>query len=159
MNISMSIQHCATNCSNKIQESVSQIKKGGTENVFRLIEKVSVVALGVLAALTSLELFLPSFALGVVVGILTPKHQHKHSHHSHKIEATCSHGYIEQGTGIELPRPLALAAGFAVTAVHIDHHASVFVPIVGVTLGIWVGNLTAASFQACGRKISAFTAA
>lgn len=126
------------------------------EEAFRIVEKISAVALGALAALTAFWLFLPSFVVGALIGVVGHKTSTiSHSHH-HKVESSCSHGFIEQTTGVKLPQSLALAAGVAVMAVHIDHHASVFVPIVGVTLGIWTGNLAAPSLSFCMRKFASF---
>lgn len=124
------------------------------EKAFRDSEKICAIALGVLAALTEFWLFLPSFAVGALIGIFNHK-ESSHAHH-HSTEGGCSHGFIEQATGVKLPRSLALAAGFAVMSVHIDHHASVFVPIVGVTLGIWAGNAVEPSLSLGFRKFAAF---
>lgn len=124
------------------------------EKALRLAEKLSAVALGVLAAHACFWLFLPSFAAGIIIGVYTS--QNTSSRHHHHPEGTCSHAFIEQTTGVKLPDSLALLAGFAVTAVHIDHHASVFVPIVGLTLGIWAGNLSAPKLSHCMRKFNEF---
>lgn len=120
-----------------------------------MVEKITVIALGVFAAFTAPELFIPAFAIGALIGAFMPKQSsHRHDHH-HPIDGGCSHGFIEERLGVKLPDSLSLLAGAAVMAVHIDHHADVFVPIVGLTLGIWTGNLVAASLNYCGR-ISVF---
>lgn len=158
--------HCGTTaCSHTTHKHKPvNLREDRMEKAFRIAEKVCAIALGVLAAVTSYWLFLPAFAVGTLVGIATykkPDHHHGHHHHdhkhSHKAEGgSCSHGFIEQTTGVEVPRSIALMAGFAVMAVHIDHHAPVFVPIVGVTLGLWAGKLAAPTVNLCFKKIQEF---
>lgn len=116
-----------------------------------IARKVCAVALGVLAAYIAPLLFVPSFAVGVVVGILTHRVIVHNSHH-HK-GGGCSHGFIEDAAGVKLPETLTMLANAAVMAVHIDHHDTVFVPIVGLTLGVWAGNLVAPGLNRFARKI------
>lgn len=126
------------------------------EKAFRLVAKVSALALGVLAAVTEFWLFVPSFALGLLIGVFTyEKPVHSHGQHDHT-GGGCSHGFLERHLGIKLPESVALVAGFAVFAVHVDHHPEVFVPIVGVSVGIWAGNLIAPSLIAGFRKFVAY---
>lgn len=124
------------------------------EKAFRIVEKICVVALGVLAASIAPNLFAPAFALGALIGVCTSKQSSHHHHHSN--DSGCSHGFFEDKLGVKIPESLSLLAGTAVMAVHIDHHAGVFVPITGLTLGIWAGSLTAANLYACQRNISVF---
>lgn len=153
MTIAAPVMHCGiTACGHK---SFSLHKEDKMEKAFRIVEKVSVIALGVLAALTSSFLFIPTFALGTLIGMATYK-ESKHSHHQHKNSDSCGHGFIEEKTGVKLPESIALIAGFAAMAVHIDHHPVVFVPTVGITLGIWVGNLAAPTVNLAFRKFAAF---
>ena len=132
------------------------------EKAFRLVAKVSALALGVLAAITDLGLFIPAFALGTVIGVATYQksvHSHKHSHfHGHSSDGGCSHGFMEKYLEIKVPESVGFVAAAAVFAVHIDHHPEVFVPIVGVSVGIWAGNLVAPSLIAGFRKFVAFVA-
>jgi hypothetical protein len=138
------------------QKPFDWVNERNLNKAFRAVEKISVVALGILAAFTAPELFIPSFALGALIGLCTAK-QMPRRHHHHTIEGGgCSHGFLEERLGVKLPDSLSLLAGTAVMAVHIDHHAEVFVPIVGLTLGIWAGNLAAPSFTACKRAFSRF---
>lgn len=147
---------CLSVCNCRSQKSFSDLlTKENIKQVWRIVEKVSVVALGVLAAMTAPHFFVPAFALGTLLGALTAKpsyHQHKHDH---QMNGGCSHGYIEDITEVRLPRQLESTAAFAVLAVHIDHHADVFVPIVGVTLGMWAGNLAAPLLSEGYKKITA----
>jgi hypothetical protein len=124
------------------------------EKAFRVVEKICVIALGIFAASIVPELFIPAFAIGALIGACTSK-QSSHQHH-HSNDSGCSHGFFEDKLGVKMPESLALLAGTAVMAVHIDHHAGVFVPIAGLTLGIWAGSITAADLYTCKRNISAF---
>ncbi len=110
-----------------------------SEKIFHLLEKVSAVAVGVFAAFASIELFLPLFLTGTAVGIyqsLTAEHVHNET----RKVSSCSQGFLEQLTGVKLPPLLSLGANLAVTWCHIDHHTTVFVPVVGLTLGAWAGK-------------------
>ena len=142
----------SSTCSHEVHESISihKHKETSSDKAFRLIERVSAIGLGVIAALTEFWLFVPSFIVGGLIGVFSYKEpDHVHSHK----DGSCSIGFFEQITGVKLPRSLGLAAGIAVTAAHIDHHASVFVPIVGVTLGIWAGKALASSLNLSYKKI------
>lgn len=139
-----------------VQSPISKLfNERNMDKAFRFVEKVSVVALGIFAAVTAPELFIPTFAIGALIGICVPiKASHRHHHHS--VEGGCSHGFMEERLGVKLPDSLSLLAGAAVVAVHIDHHADVFVPIVGVTLGVWAGKLVVPSLNYCTKSIKAF---
>ncbi|HEV8052258.1 MAG TPA: hypothetical protein VGP47_07175 [Parachlamydiaceae bacterium] len=129
-------------------------KENPMDKALSIAKKVCAVALGVLAAYTAPWLFVPSFAFGAIVGVFTHKVPVHNSHH-HK-GGGCSHGFIEDAAEVKLPETLSLIANAAVMAVHIDHHDNVFVPIVGLTLGIWAGNLAAPALNHCCRKVSVF---
>jgi hypothetical protein len=126
------------------------------DTLFRITEKVTVFALGLFAYMTSPLLFSASFAIGVLIGLFTHVNSNNCHLHKHTSEGSCSHGFIESRLGIKLPESFALLAGAAVVAEHIDHHASIFVPIAGLTFGIWAGNLIAPNLQANFRKIVLF---
>lgn len=143
-------QCCQKSCTGLFNEK-------NIEKAFRLVEKISVVALGVLAALTAPELFFSAFALGALFGLCTV-YQTPHRHHHHSIEGGCSHGFLEDRLGVKLPDSFSVLAGTAVMAVHIDHHADVFVPITGFTFGFWAGNQLVPSLNSCKRSITAFLA-
>lgn len=125
------------------------------DKVIAVLEKVSLVAIGIFSAMTAIKLFVPSFALGLVIGLWdgTKSCEKPHSHQDH---ALCAHGFMEHLTGVKLPKPLALAANVAILVAHVDHHAPVFVPIVGVTMGIWAGRATAPALDLCCKKFAAF---
>ena len=126
-------------------------KENSMDKALSIARKVCAVALGVLAAYTAPWLFVPSFALGAIVGVFTHQVIAHNSHH-HK-GGGCSHGFIEDAAGVKLPETLSLIANAAVMAVHIEHHDSVFVPIVGLTLGLWAGNMAAPALDRCCRKV------
>lgn len=110
-----------------------------SERLFVLLEKVSAVALGAFAAYASFELFLTFFLTGTAVGIYQyittgPREETGHG------GSTCSQGFLEQLTGVKLPPLISLGANLAITWCHIDHHTSVFVPIIGLGIGAWAGQ-------------------
>lgn len=129
------------NCGDKAlkSEKCTQTKHSRFDPFIRTLEKVSAVALGIFSSCISLELFLPFFFFGMIIGVYT-YFQNKHDcSHRHPI-SSCAHGFLEQLTGVRLPAPFSLAANIAVMICHIDHHAAVFVPIVGFSLGSWAGE-------------------
>lgn len=115
--------------------------KSTSEKLFYLLEKVSAIALGIFAAYACFELFLPFFLLGAAVGL----YQYYSGEHAHaeKGRSSCSQGFLEQVTGVKLPPLLSLGANLAVTWCHIDHHTTIFAPIVGLSLGAWAGQTMA----------------
>lgn len=129
-------QKCHTHCDHK---SIESKKESKFDVIMNILEKVSAVALGIFSAYCNWQLFLPFFAVGLAIGVYTYIKNEKAGKHTHP-GSSCAHGLIEQLTGVELPKPISLAANIAVTVCHIDHHSSVFIPIVGVSLGAWVGK-------------------
>ena len=122
------------------------------DKALELAEKVSLVAIGIMAALIDLPLFACTFLIGAAIGLLSDQ-KHLVSEH-HADHALCSHGFLEHLTGIKLPAPIGLAANVAIFVAHLDHHATVFVPIVGVTMGIWAGKQASPTVNLCFRKIA-----
>lgn len=116
-------------------------KKSKFQKIMDIADKVSAVALGIFAAYINWKLFVPFFFLGICIGSYTYLQNKKSNQHPHS-GTTCAQGFLEKLTGVQLPAPVSLAANIAVTVAHIDHHSNVFVPIVGVSLGAWAGDLT-----------------
>jgi len=108
--------------------------------IINVIEKVSAFALGFFAASVSLKSFLPFFFMGVCIGAYTYTQDKKTCGRGHPV-FSCANGLLEQLTGVKLPRLISLAVNVAVTVCHIDHHASVFVPVIGISVGTWIGNI------------------
>lgn len=111
---------------NLIPFTESDVKKAG---------KISAIALGIFSYYVNYRLFLPCFITGIYLGIAgnaSNSHSHLHS------DASCSP--LEHLTGVNLPMPVKLFSSIAITFCHIDHHPTVFVPIVAVSLGNWLGN-------------------
>lgn len=108
----------------------------------RIIEKVSAIAMGIIAAMTDLKLFVPFFLVGCAIGFYQYATEPEHRRHG-GITSSCSQGFIEGLTGVKLPPLVSLVANIAVTVCHIDHHSDVFVPVVGVSIGAWVGKSAA----------------
>ncbi len=107
--------------------------------ILECIKKISAVALGVFSAFISLKLFVPFFLAGICIGIHSYM-QDKAGTNPLDSVSSCAHGLLEQLTGVKLPWPVSVAANTAVMVCHIDHHEVVFVPIIGVSLGAWVGQ-------------------
>jgi hypothetical protein len=108
-----------------------------------VLEKISLLALMVFAAYVDPILFFPflggGFILGLAVHYMQPKKESEHSHDHQTIG--CSQGFIEQLTGVRLPPPVGLAANVAIAVCHIDHHSTVFVPLIGLNAGMWLAKL------------------
>lgn len=101
---------------------------------FRVIEQITAVALAVLAYQVSADLFIPFALVGASIGLYQALTSNA-SEHDHSARMGCSRGLMEQLTGIQLPRLVALATDVAVMGCHIDHHATVFVPMIALYTG------------------------
>ena len=129
---------------------------------YHVLEKITLLALTVLAAYSSPKLFFPFFGVGIIIGtclywnkrITWPCNQETscHSHNTKCAEKNqaatggCSQGLMEQLTGVRLPPPLGLAASVAIMADHVvahhgHNHTNVFIPIIALNAGVWVGAL------------------
>jgi len=122
-----------------MNRQISRQEPSNYENVMAIAEKISVLALGVLSAMADFKLFLPFFIAGLGYGIYSAVTNQNGA--SHQIGSACSQGFLEQITGIGLPRPVSLLANVAITACHIDHHSSVFVPVTALSFGAWIGKI------------------
>jgi len=133
----------------------------------QILEKISFVALAAFAGYTSPRLFLSFVGGGTVLSIYlhwdakspckNPHSEDKHTHvHDEGDGGGCSQGFLEKLTGVRLPAPLGLAANFAITACHIDHHDSIFVPLVGLNTGMWLGKQIGEYLPLGYRRISAW---
>jgi hypothetical protein len=122
-----------------------------SDRLFTLLEKVSAVVLGVFAAHANMALFLSFFAAGTALGVyqyMTSGSQEDSGHGG----SSCSQGFLEQLTKVKLPRFVSLGVNLAITWCHIDHHTSVFVPIIGLGLGTWVGQTGSSLLNKVGRS-------
>lgn len=152
-NISPIHQH-QTSCCHGIHSPHLAKKQSMMDKLLRVLEKVSLVAVAVFSAMTSFGLFASSFAAGFVIGLWSGRELNAEPNdHNHSL---CAHGFLEHLTGVRLPAPLALGANVAILVAHIDHHAPVFVPIVGLTYGIWTGREAAPAMELCYKKVVSF---
>lgn len=119
-------------CCENHQPSISQ-------RLFQLLEKVSAVALGIFSAYASLELFLPFFLAGMAIG-LYQYFSEGPPEEDPGVGVACSQGLLEQLTQVKLPPLVSLGANLAITWCHIDHHTTIFVPVVGLSIGAWAGQ-------------------
>lgn len=126
------LHHCHVPCCQK--------KRSLFDTLIIGLEKVSLVALGVFSAYIDLKLFVPSFFAGMCISVYIYFQDKKEAQCDSSV-SSCAHGFVEQLTGVKLPAAISLAANLGVTVCHIEHHATVFVPIIGVSLGAWVGKL------------------
>lgn len=109
-----------------------------SDTLFYSLEKITAVALGVFCAYTDIQLFIPFFAIGVGVSIY--EHYSGNEREGCGDPTSCSQGFMEQLTGVKLPPLLSLMTNLAVTWCHIEHHTKVFVPIIGISIGAWMGK-------------------
>lgn len=110
--------------------------------------KVSFVGLAILACVTSVQLFLPAAVLGALHG-LYERHTSGEPRLKEASFGGCSQGLWEDFAQVKFPLPVALLAGVAAAAVHIDHHPAAFVPLAGFAFGTWVGSLSAPAVSLC----------
>lgn len=117
--------------------------------------KVSVAALGVIAAIASFQSFMITFSIGIVLGI--------YQGWSHKAQSRilssgnfCTQGFIEQATGVKLPPEFNLAINVALTADHLvgAHPSQIHSMLLGVYVGTWLGNEIAPAMYNAFGKIS-----
>ena len=102
-------------------------------------EKVSAMVLTILAAITNISLFVPFFLIGCAYGVYTECTDPSGSS-CVSSGGGCSQGFLEEITGIRLPKPVSLIANTAITYCHIEHHSDVFVPLVGIISGMKMGK-------------------
>ena len=105
-----------------------------TPQWFLVIEQITAVALAVFAYQVSAELFIPFVLVGTAIGLYQALTSEA-SELDHGARMGCSRGLMEQLTGIKLPRLVSLATDVAVMWCHIDHHATVFVPMIALYTG------------------------
>lgn len=131
----------ASVCCSHHHENDVYHKESKWDKVIRILEKISAAALGVFAAYVDLKLFLPFAILGIGIGIYNYMSNAKSHSHSHgEVGGACSQGFLEHLTGVKLPPVVSLVTNLAITACHIDHHSMVFVPIMGLSIGAWIGQ-------------------
>ena len=114
-------------------------QKSKFDTAIKAIEKISAAALGIFSACVSFKLFVPFFFTGISIGIYSYIQDKKSCGHT-DLTSSCAHGLLEQLTGVKLPPIVSLAANVAATVCHIDHHSNVFVPIIGISIGTWLGK-------------------
>lgn len=105
-----------------------------------ILEKISLVALAIFAATLIPKLFFSFCGAGVAVGTVLYWNNKAHCGEAGKGSIGCSQGFMEQLTGVKLPPPLGLGVNVAILACHLDHHSTVFVPLVGLNFGMWIGK-------------------
>jgi len=110
-----------------------------SDRLLPILEKVSAIALGFFAAYAAFELFFPFFLLGTAVGLYT-RFSAAPQRELCQASVSCSQGFLEQLTKVKLPPILSLGANLAITWCHIDHHTTVFVPVIALSLGAWAGQ-------------------
>ncbi len=106
---------------------------------------ISRIALGIIAAITSLVLFVPFFVGGIgwaLHKLHDPSlHSHYHHHHHDPFSVAGCGEYMQTISGMEFSPEANLVANLAITICHIDHHPIVFVPYSALSIGMWVGQL------------------
>jgi hypothetical protein len=143
----ISVSHARSCC----QQPPSDSEPKGT-TLMRVLEKVSLVALCAMSLYASVELFIPFFLVGAAIGIYKYSKEKNHCSQTH-IAPSCTQGVLEQITGVRLPAPVALAANVAITACHTVYHATVFVPVVALSIGAYVGKNVTQYYSLLPRKL------
>jgi hypothetical protein len=106
------------------------------------LNMITRLALGTIAAYTSALLFLPSFFIGMVLGMRHHHYSNRMTAHEHGHEIVgCGQGFMESMADMHFPDEISLLANLGVTICHLDHHPLVFVPYAGVAVGMWAGQL------------------
>lgn len=109
------------------------------ELFMRVLEKVCLVGLGALAIYANWQVFIPFFLIGGAIGVYSYLQDKDFSQYA-RAAASCTQGVLEQISGVKLPAPVALATNAAITACHVVHHGVVFVPVVALCVGAYVGK-------------------
>lgn len=114
------------------------VHQSPSARLFRLLEKVSAIALGTFCAYTNFGLFFSFLMAGTAIGfyqyfVCDPADVTYKS-------VSCSQGLLEQLTRVKLPPLVSLIANLAIILCHIEHHTTVFVPVISVSLGAWAGR-------------------
>ena len=110
------------------------------ETVLSISEKVCAIALIVFSAYTNITLFVPFFLVGFAIG-LGQAFEDKKQGINTLATTSCSLGLMEKLLKIKLPRIVSLAVDAAVLVCHIDHHGTVFIPVIAISAGNWTGNM------------------
>lgn len=118
-------------------EERCQNRKSKFNMLIKIMEKISAIAIGIFSAYVNWKLFVSFFFAGVCIELYNHIQGGASCDHPRPV-SSCAHGLLEQQTGINLPPLISLAANVAITICHIDHHETVFVPITGISLGMWV---------------------
>lgn len=139
---SHSTTHCHTDCSTHNDVHTNTTIFSQFDAMLPTLEKVTAIGLGILSALTNVQLFVPYFIGGAAIGVFSYLQNRQAFDITHQ-SSSCAYGLIEQLTHVKLPPVVSLAANVAVTVCHIDHHESVFVPIIALSLGAWAGKMAA----------------
>jgi hypothetical protein len=116
--------------------------------LMQVMAKVSFVGLAILAYSTSASLFVPAFVTGTFYGLYERCGSGQQSAKGVSFGG-CSQGLWEDFAGVKFPLPVALLAGVAAAAVHIDHHPWAFVPLAGFAFGAWAGSACAPVASLC----------
>ncbi len=107
--------------------------------ISKVITTICRVAIGVFAAIVAPKLFACTFAIGLAWGIYQA-YKNPEVEHKHMVPAGCSQAFLEHLAGVHFSEEMTLAIGAAITITHIEHHPEVFVSLVGVALGHYVGK-------------------
>lgn len=128
----MSVSPCATNC------HLVQRKTSYYDQYVEIANKVSMVVLGLIATISSPDIFAIFAVLGTAGGLI----QHWNSARQCGKGSTsfCSQGFFETALGIKMPAIMNVFTNLAITFAHLAHHEETYIPILGLYVGFWAGN-------------------
>jgi hypothetical protein len=92
-----------------------------------------------------MQLFLPFLGLGIAVRvyqIVTNSAENV----SCGGTSGCG-GILPEALGINLPPLIVFFANLAIMYCHIDHHPTIFIPIIGLWMGAWAAQLSGKAIQ------------
>lgn len=123
----------------------AQLLQGVTAmRVLRVLEQLTLIGLAIYAGYTNPKLFLPFFGIGIALGVYLHRQRGQEcAGGGDGNGAMCAGGFLSDLTRVKLPPPVPLLINAAMMWDHIAHHSKIFVPIVALNAGVWVGNLMA----------------
>ena len=123
-----------SDCEHTTQTAPVLHKESTADFALRIIEKVSVVALGVFSAMADIQLFIPFFLVGAAIGTYNYFNDSQQPAHANPA------ALLEQLTGIRLPKPVSLLANAAAWSALFIIDKKTCASIAGLSIGALIGK-------------------
>ncbi len=127
------------------------------QELMEVLEKISLIALGIFGAYTCPKLFFPTCGVGIALGIFLQWRRASNGGDTRKCEGSigCSQGTFEDMTGYKLPAPVGIGINIAILTVHMGHHHLLYGGVIaGLNVGVWIGGTATAGVQLISRGFS-----